>query len=114
MHALLLGQGNQQVSHRGYRVKLQLQEYTERRTTDNNNNNNNNNNNKKTKKKQKKKIYIIIIIIGASAASPTLVVKSENCLYICIYICIYICRYVWYVRIPYMHSALFVRDAIFP
>ena len=20
----------------------------------------------------------------------------------------------WYVRIPYMHSALFVRDAIFP
>jgi len=21
--------------------------------------------------------------------------------------------YVWYVRIPYMHSALFVRDAIF-
>ena len=29
-------------------------------------------------------------------------------------ICIYICRYVWYVRIPYMHSALFVRDAIFP
>ena len=49
-------------------------------------------------------------IIGASAASPTLVVKTENCLYICIYIC----RYVWYVRIPYMHSALFVRDAIFP
>ena len=33
-------------------------------------------------------------------------VKTENCLYIC--------RYVWYVRIPYMHSALFVRDAIFP
>ena len=26
----------------------------------------------------------------------------------------FICRYVWYVRIPYMHSALFVRDAIFP
>ena len=22
--------------------------------------------------------------------------------------------YIWYVRIPYMHSALFVRDAIFP
>ena len=31
-------------------------------------------------------------------------VKMENCLYI----------YIWYVRIPYMHSALFVRDAIFP
>ena len=31
-------------------------------------------------------------------------VKTENCLYI----------YTWYVRIPYIHSALFVRDAIFP
>ena len=29
-----------------------------------------------------------------------------------IYLFIYI--YIWYVRIPYMHSALFVRDAIFP
>ena len=29
-----------------------------------------------------------------------------------IYLLIYI--YIWYVRIPYMHSALFVRDAIFP
>ena len=28
-----------------------------------------------------------------------------------IYLYIYI--YIWYVRIPYMHSALFVRDAIF-
>ena len=27
-------------------------------------------------------------------------------------ICVYMI--VWYVRIPYMHSALFVRDAIFP
>ena len=50
-------------------------------------------------------------IIGASAASPTLVVKTENCLYIYLYIYII---YIWYVRIPYMHSALFVRDAIFP
>ena len=49
------------------------------------------------------------MMIGASAASPTLVVKTENCLYI--YLFIYI--YIWYVRIPYMHSALFVRDAIF-
>ena len=24
-----------------------------------------------------------------------------------------ICLYVWYVHIPYMHCALFVRDAIF-
>ena len=39
-------------------------------------------------------------------------VKTENCLYIYLYIYIYI--YIWYVRIPYMHSALFVRDAIFP
>ena len=30
-------------------------------------------------------------LIGASAASPTLVVKTENCLYVYIYICIYIC-----------------------
>ena len=36
------------------------------------------------------------IFIGASAASPTLVVKTENCLYICIYVCIYmyICIYI--------------------
>ena len=51
-------------------------------------------------------VNVLMRLIGASAASPTLVVKTENCLYIC--------RYVWYVRIPYMHSALFVRDAIFP
>ena len=44
--------------------------------------------------------------------------KTKNCLfislfiYLYIYICIYI--YVWYVRIPFMHSALFMRDAIFP
>ena len=25
-------------------------------------------------------------VIGASAASPTLVVKTENCLYICLYV----------------------------
>ena len=24
------------------------------------------------------------------------------------------CMFIWYVRIPYMYSALFVRDAIFP
>ena len=34
--------------------------------------------------------------------------KTKNCLFICLYI------YVWYVHIPYMHSALFVRDGIFP
>ena len=34
--------------------------------------------------------------------------KTKICLYVSIYI------YIWYVRIPYMHSALFVRDAIFP
>ena len=37
--------------------------------------------------------------------------KTKICLFI--YLFIYICMYVWYVRIPYMHSALFVRDAIF-
>ena len=35
--------------------------------------------------------------------------KKKNCLYI--YMCLYI--YIWYMHIPYMHSALFVRDAIF-
>ena len=30
-------------------------------------------------------------IIGARCARPTLVVKTENCLYVYIYICIYIC-----------------------
>ena len=44
--------------------------------------------------------------VGLAQARPTLVVKTENCLYICMF--------VWYVRIPYMHSALFVRDEIFP
>ena len=34
--------------------------------------------------------------------SPALVDKTKKIVY------------VWYVRIPYMHSALFVRDAIFP
>ena len=29
-----------------------------------------------------------------------------------IYLFIYI--YIWYLRIPYIHPALFVRDAIFP
>ena len=31
-------------------------------------------------------------LIGVSAASPTLVVKTENCLYICKYICL-VCTY---------------------
>ena len=70
-------------------------------------------------------------VIGASAASPTLVVKTENCLFIYIFIgasaasptlvdktkiCLYIYLfiYIWYVRIPYIHPAPFVRDAIFP
>ena len=43
----------------------------------------------------------LLVLIGASAASPTLEVKTENC----------ICLFVWYVCISYMHSALFVRDA---
>ena len=33
-------------------------------------------------------------------------------IYIVIYLFIYI--YIWYVRIPYIHPAPFVRDAIFP
>ena len=55
-----------------------------------------------------------IPLVGASAASPTLVVKTENCLYIYMFICLYVYMFIWYVRIPYMNSALFVRDAIFP
>ena len=49
---------------------------------------------------------VFVSVVGASAARPTLVVKTENCLYIYIYI--------WYIRILYMHAALFVRDAILP
>ena len=30
-----------------------------------------------------------------------------------IFICLYVYMFIWYVRIPYMNSALFVRDAIF-
>ena len=45
--------------------------------------------------------------------------KTKICLYIYIYIYIfiylfiYIYIYIWYVRIPYIHPAPFVRDAIF-
>ena len=45
--------------------------------------------------------------IGASAASPTLVVKTENCLYICIYIYMYVCLIRAYS--VYIHPAPFVR-----
>ena len=38
--------------------------------------------------------------------------SPHNALHSPSYLFIYI--YIWYVRIPYMHSALFVRDAIFP
>ena len=31
-----------------------------------------------------------------------------------IFICLYVYMFIWYVRIPYMNSTLFVRDAIFP
>ena len=46
----------------------------------------------------------ICLFIGASAASPTLVVKTENCLYVCLV----------HAYSVYTHPALFVRDAIFP
>ena len=42
-------------------------------------------------------------VIGASTASPTLVVKKENCLYMYIYMYIHVCIYVWYMRIPYIY-----------
>ena len=42
----------------------------------------------------------------------TLVVKTENCLYICLFIYIYI--YGTCVFRIYIHPAPFVRDAIFP
>ena len=58
------------------------------------------------------------LVIGASTASPTLVDKTKICLYIYIYIYLFIYLfiyiYIWYVRIPYIHPAPFVRDAIFP
>ena len=46
-------------------------------------------------------------LIGARCARPTLVVKRKI-----VYMFIYM--FIWYMRIPYMNSALFVRDAIFP
>ena len=50
----------------------------------------------------------ILLVIGASLSEPDTCDKTKNCLFMFIYI------YIWYVRILYMHSALFVRDAIFP
>ena len=50
----------------------------------------------------------LTIIVGASLREPH--TCGENGKF---YIYLYI-MFVWYVRIPYMHSALFVRDAIFP
>ena len=43
-------------------------------------------------------------VIGASAVSPTLVVKTENCLYVCLV----------HAYSVYIHPALFVRNTIFP
>ena len=43
-------------------------------------------------------------VIGASAVTPTLVVKTENCLYVCLV----------HGYSVYIHPALFVRNAIFP
>ena len=57
---------------------------------------------------------ICVWVVVVSAASPTLVVKTENCLYIYTYI--YVCIYgtcVFHVYM-YVHPASFVRDAIFP
>ena len=72
---------------RGYRVKLHRQVYTARRMTDN---------------------------WGEPERAPHLWVKQKIVyLYRYIYY-VYIFIYIWYVRIPYMHSALFVCDAIFP
>ena len=75
-------------------------------------------------------MHCIPLVIGASAASPTLLVKTENCLfiyYIFIYLLgraqraphlwikrklvyifisfIYIYIYIWYVRIPYIYTS---------
>ena len=51
----------------------------------------------------------LTIIVGASLREPHTCGENGK---LSIYMCIYM--FVWYVRIPYMHSALFVRDAIFP
>ena len=55
-------------------------------------------------------------IVGASVSEPHTCGLNENVsiyIYIYIYVYMFIYLYIWYVRIPYMHSALFVRDAIF-
>ena len=56
--------------------------------------------------------------------------KTKNCLFLCLFVClliylfiylflclftiyVFICLFIWYVRNPYMLSALFVRDALF-
>ena len=43
-----------------------------------------------TRKDNQKLELCVPVLVGASAASPTLVVKTENCLYVYIYVYIYI------------------------
>ena len=45
-------------------------------------------------------------LVWASLSKPHTCGENGKCLYICIYVS--------YVRIPYIHSALFVHNAIFP
>ena len=44
---------------------------------------------------------------GERERTPHLWIKRKI-----VYICIYVYIYIWYVRTPYMHSALFVQTAM--
>ena len=47
------------------------------------------------------------LLLGRAQRAPHLWIKRK-------FVYLFICIYIWYVRIPYIYSALFVRDAIFP
>ena len=51
--------------------------------------------------------YIPLVIIGVNMSKPH--TSGENGK-----LSVYIYIYIWYVHIPYMHFALFLRNAIFP
>ena len=54
-----------------------------------------------------------LVYLGRAQRAPHLWMKRKF-VYIFIYIFIYLYTYIWYVRIPYIHPAPFVRDAKFP
>ena len=59
-------------------------------------------------------LWTLVNYWGEPERAPHLWIKRKIVyIYVYIYIYLFIYIYIWYVRIPYMHSALFVRDAIF-